>query len=89
VTNRTAAANFTQQTLAWFQQGEDLENHAREAAARREARLQARRGRLRAAAGIVVLLLLAGMLAFLIACQLGYTLELPWGLSLPFDLPWQ
>ena len=81
--DRTAdAAKFTGETLAWFEQGEVLAaNEISTAAA-----LNARRRRTRLAFGFIVACTLLGAAGALGASYLGLlSLELPWGLSLPWQ----
>jgi hypothetical protein len=85
---KSAAANFTGQTLAWFQEGEDLENHAREVAAKKDAEARTRKGRLRLAIGLTLLAAALAAIAVIVAYQLGYVPDLP---DLPdgWQWPWQ
>ena len=81
--DRTAdAANFTGETLAWFEQGEVIAANEISTA----AELNAQRRRTRLAFGVVVVFALLGIAGVLGASYLGLlSLELPWGLSLPWQ----
>lgn len=75
------AAKFTGQTLAWFDEGEAQAESERATAAER-AGDRGGFGRF-----LLILLVLAalGFGGVLVARELGYAVELPWELSLPWE----
>jgi hypothetical protein len=75
------AASFTGETLAWFDEGEQLAASERAAVAEQPA---ARRRFVRAL-GVLFALAIAGFAGVLVARHFGLTIELPVDLRLPWE----
>jgi hypothetical protein len=76
------AANFTGQTLAWFEEGEVLAASERAAAA--EPTLYIRRRRSHPFFTALVVLMVLALLGFAGILAADY-----FGIALPFELPWE